>query len=91
VAAKGYEDAIISEHAASQMARRGISVALLKGVLRKPEQVMEVRPGRIILQSRARIGTHNQLVRVFVDVDVSPAQVVTVYRTSKIDKYWSEQ
>ena len=52
---------------------------------------MEVRPGRIILQSRARIGTHNQLVRVFVDVDVSPAQVVTVYRTSKIDKYWSEQ
>jgi hypothetical protein len=31
---------------------------------------MEVRPGRIILQSRARIGTHNQLLRVFVDVDI---------------------
>jgi hypothetical protein len=28
------------------------------------------------------------LVRVFVDVDRQPAEVVTVYRTSKIYKYW---
>ena len=28
------------------------------------------------------------LVRVFVDIDRDPAEVVTVYRTSKIDKYW---
>jgi hypothetical protein len=26
--------------------------------------------------------------RVFVDVDRSPAEVVTVYRTSRIAKYW---
>jgi hypothetical protein len=25
---------------------------------------------------------------VFVDIDRQPAQVVTAYRTSKIDKYW---
>jgi hypothetical protein len=30
-------------------------------------------------------------IRIFVDVNVSPAQVVTVYRASKIDKYWSKQ
>jgi hypothetical protein len=28
------------------------------------------------------------LVRAFVDVDRSPAEVVTVYRTSRIAKYW---
>jgi predicted GIY-YIG superfamily endonuclease len=28
------------------------------------------------------------LVRVFVDVDREPAEVITVYRTSKIDKHW---
>jgi hypothetical protein len=28
------------------------------------------------------------LVRVFVDVDRTPAEVVTVYRTSKMAKYW---
>jgi hypothetical protein len=47
--------------------------------------------GRVILQSRVQIGTSQQRIRVFVDVDVSPAQVVTAYRTSKIDKYWSKQ
>jgi len=26
-----------------------------------------------------------------VDVDRSPAEVVTAYRTSKIDKYWRRQ
>jgi len=91
VAGTGYADAVISDHAASQMARRGISVVLLKSVLRNPEQVAEVRPGRVILQSGVRIGTRSQLIRVFVDVNLSPAQVVTAYRTSKIDKYWSEQ
>jgi hypothetical protein len=30
------------------------------------------------------------LIRVIVDVDRKPAEVVTVYRTSKISKYWKE-
>jgi len=28
------------------------------------------------------------LLRVFVDVDRVPPEVVTVYRTSKLPKYW---
>ena len=28
------------------------------------------------------------LLRVFVDTDREPPEVVTVYRTSKITKYW---
>jgi type I restriction enzyme R subunit len=55
-----------------------------------PEQTHEVRPGRIVLQSRTvpspRLG--RQLVRVFVDVDRQPAEVVTASRTSKVEKYW---
>ena len=31
------------------------------------------------------------LVRIFVDVDRDPAEVVTAYRTSKISKYWKEK
>ncbi|GAG48402.1 unnamed protein product, partial [marine sediment metagenome] len=30
------------------------------------------------------------LIRVFVDGDRKPAEVVTAYRTSKIDKYWGQ-
>jgi len=28
------------------------------------------------------------LLRVFVDIDREPPEVVTVYRTSKVRKYW---
>jgi hypothetical protein len=47
----------------------------------------------VVLQSRlvdADAGTE-YLVRVFVDIDRRPAEVVTAYRTSKIAKYWREQ
>jgi len=34
------------------------------------------------------MGDQRYLVRVFVDVDRSPPEVVTVYRTSKVERYW---
>jgi hypothetical protein len=42
------------------------------------------------VQSVLLMGATGQeyLVRVFVDIDRDPAEVVTVYRTSKIGKYW---
>ena len=41
-----------------------------------------------MLQARIEFQGKSYLVRVFVDVDRSPAEVVTVYRTSNIAKYW---
>ncbi len=45
---------------------------------------------RFAYQSRFQIGDPPKtcLVRVFVDVDSVPPVVVTVYRTSKVAKYW---
>jgi hypothetical protein len=40
---------------------------------------------------RLEVAGKRYLVRVFVDVDRSPAEVVTVYRTSKIEKYWRSE
>jgi len=55
-----------------------------------PQQTIDVRSGRIVLQSIVLMGAARQeyLVRVFVDIDRDPSEVVTVYRTSKIGKYW---
>ena len=77
--------AILTEHAAGQMARRQLSEADVRRVLPEPEEVLPVRPGRVVAQGL--IGTH--LIRVFVDVDRTPAEVVTAYQTSKIEKYRS--
>lgn len=86
-------DHVITRHAAFEMKRRGISEETVRRVLSAPEQRLDVRPGRIILQSRASVGppAKTHLVRVFVDVDRRPAEVVTVYRTSRIEKYWEEK
>ncbi|WP_447970865.1 hypothetical protein [Nitrospira sp. M1] len=56
-------------------------------------QAFEIRPGRFVLQSRVPWGQPPKpfLLRVFVDVDRSPAEIVTAYATSKIAKYWKEK
>jgi hypothetical protein len=70
------------------MIRRGIDLRVVHEVLKAPEQRVGVRPGCDVFQSRIRLAGKEYLVRVFVDVDRSPAEVVTVYRTSRIARYW---
>ena len=79
---------VITPHAAFEMARRLVFESIVRGVLAGPEQRHSVRAGREVLQSRIVFDGTSYLVRVFVDVDRSPAEVVTVYRTSRIAKYW---
>ena len=76
-----------------EMARRQITEREIAQVLSAPEQVQMVRPGRVVCQSRTELGDfpRTYLIRVFVDVDRQPAQVVTVYRTSKVEKYWRNE
>jgi len=66
--------------------------ATIHEILSAPEQRMEVRPGRVVLQSKIASSSPEKavLIRVFVDIDRKPAEVVTAYRTSKIAKYWRE-
>ena len=73
------------------MKRRQLSEQLVRSILSEAEQEVEIRSGRIVLQSRVVMEQGKTfLVRVFVDVDRDPAEVVTAYRTSKISKYWKE-
>ena len=80
----------MAEHAQLEMTRRRISEAEVAQVLLAPEQMEGVRPGRAVYQSRVAFGTppRTYLLRVFVDIDRQPAEEVTAYRTSRIDKYW---
>ena len=84
-------ECFISPHAALEMRRRGIDEATVRQVLTGPEQREAVRSGRDVLQSRIDAEGKTYLVRVFVDVDRTPAEVVTTYRTSKIEKYWRNE
>ena len=87
--AKAIDQWVFTPHALAEMARRCISSETVTVVLQAPEQRIPVRTGRDVLQSRLMLAGKLYIVRVIVDIDRSPADVVTVYRSSKIDKYWS--
>jgi hypothetical protein len=72
------------------MIRRQIAEEDVARVLAAPEQTAPIREGRAVYQSRIESGEPPRvyLLRVFVDTDRFPPEVVTAYRTSKIAKYW---
>lgn len=87
-----YGTAILSPHARVELARRGITEAEVRAALESPGRQAEVRPGRVVLTTlhESDPGGRAYVLRVFVDIDRSPPVVVTVYRSSKIGKYWSQ-
>jgi hypothetical protein len=79
-----------SGHALAEMARRGITREMAEGVLQAPEQTMEERDGIQARQSMVEFADGRKfLLRVLINQNEPPV-VVTVYRTSKIAKYWRQ-
>ena len=84
------KEAIFTDHSLLQMGKRQVSPETARDVLSAPEAILPVRPGRVVAQKIVTCpGGKRFLLRVFVVVDRKPAEVVTVYRTSKIEKYRS--
>jgi hypothetical protein len=86
--AQPVDNYLITPHAAGEMRRGRIEENVVRRVLATPEQRYPVRSGRDVLQSKVVFADKVYPVRVFVDLDRSPAEVVTVYRTSRLAKYW---
>ena len=77
----------ISGHARFEMERRGIRANMVFRTVRSPGQIVPSRKGRLIYQSM--IGNKQKsLLRVVVKEDKRVYHVVTVYKTTKITKYW---
>ena len=79
-------------HAIREIGKRNLSESDVAKVLASPEQLEIVRHNRWVYQGRIEMNNppKTYLLRVFVDVDDDPPSVVTVYRTSKISKYWRD-
>lgn len=81
--------AIVTNHARRQMQRRGLDETIVRHLLAAPDRIEPVRLGRIVAQKVLQFGVpeRDTLVRVFVDTDRAPPEIVTAYRTSKLAKY----
>ena len=88
-----YKNAIFSNHALSEMARRNIQKHTVNEIVSMPDAIRPVREGRVVLhKTLIAEGTKKALLyRLFIDIDRKPPVIVTVYATSKIAKYESFQ
>ena len=78
-----------TNHAEQELRRRDIPKAVVEDVLANPQQVVPMLLGQSVYQSRVDFPDgRTYLVRAIVDNRQRPPAVVTVYRTSKIAKYW---
>jgi hypothetical protein len=75
------------------MERRGISREEVDRVVANPGQSIDHGSGRVVFQSRITVEepVRSYLLRVILDVNRQPPEVVTAYRTSKIGKYWRRE
>jgi Domain of unknown function (DUF4258) len=83
----------LTDHARLEMTRRQISEVEVENVLAAPEQTECVREGCAVYHSRIELSepAKTYLLRVVVDADRQPSEVVTVYRRSKVHKYWRSE
>lgn len=81
----------ISRHAKQEIDRRNISLDIVDNIIGSPDQIVDEYDNKKAYQSIIQMEDgKSYLVRVIVNNTIEPAVVVTVYRTSKISKYWSE-
>ena len=79
----------LTNHVKDEMARRSISWTLLEQVLNNPQQIVIEKGNLKAYQSIVSFDDGRTfLIRAIVDDTITPAVVVTAYRTSKTRKYW---
>jgi hypothetical protein len=83
-------DYVLTLHAREEMARRQISSDWVEQVMKQPEQKLPGAGNRTIWQKRIESEGKLFLVRCVIEDWHNPPVVVTVYRTSKIAKYWRQ-
>lgn len=81
---------ILSEHVKQRAIERGITFDIIDQIINFPQQVVsEAETGQKIYQSVIDFSEKKTyLVRVFVNTTTEPNIVKSVYRTSKIEKYY---
>ena len=84
-------DIVISDHARFEIAHRQLSEEVVRSIAQNPQQVVRLRKGRKACQSKYYAEGREMLLRVICEERHDLLFVVTVYRTSKIDKYWGKE
>ncbi len=83
---------VFSEHALFEIEFRKIKKEVIEHLIEHPMQRIYSKRNRIIMQGRYYDNIENKemLLRIIGEESENTFHVVTVYKTSKIEKYWKE-
>jgi len=86
-------DIVFSKHAREQMIRRNIEYETVISVVSQPDQTVtdDEDPAIIICQSLLKENEQMFLLRVFINKNIQPNVIVTLYKTTKISKYYESK
>jgi hypothetical protein len=78
---------IFSNHSKEQMKNRSISSSVVKNIISEPDKI--IKPEKCLSVYQKVIPEQNKkyLYRVFINKCKKPVLIITVYKTSKTDKY----
>ena len=79
----------ITGHARFKIRQRTLDENLVKQVVENPERALSTEEGRRVYQARFfdSVEGKEMLLRVVTEDKLGSVHVITVYKTSKIDKY----
>jgi len=78
-------------HARVRLVERGIDVKLVQAALEQPDQTILTGRRKIVHKRYHNSRCHKEyLLRVFIEEDAQGQVIRSVYRTSKITKYWRD-
>lgn len=84
---------IFTDHARLEAARRKIDEKAIEAAVASPQQRLFSSRERVILQSKYydEHERREMLLRIIGEESFDVFRVITVYKTSKIDKYWIKE
>ena len=77
--------------AKKKLERRGIPREWIEETIKFPEQIVDGYGGRKVAQKKYVIEDKEYLLRVVYEEEEELNVVVTVYRTSQVERYWKEE
>ena len=82
---------LFSEHAIFEINRRQIKREEIENLIKNPPQKIPAKKDRTIIQGKYHDKNLNKemLLRIIGDELEGSFYVITVYKTSKIEKYWN--
>ena len=82
---------IVTEHTKKRLKKRNIDISELMDCLKRPDQITLGKKGRLIYQKKLPLNGKRKLLRVVVIRNKDLVKAISIYKTSKFDKYWKKE